>query len=62
VTPEEFRPCLSVEAHDFEASLAHVEATGGTINSRSERSDTPGFQWARCTDAFGVPLMIFQSA
>lgn len=62
-TPEDFGPFLSVEAFEFEAALEHVQASGGSVEARSTAGDdSPGFQWARCIDAFGVPLMVFRSA
>jgi hypothetical protein len=53
------RPCLGFETSDFEASVAHVLATGGVVEQRS--TETNGFQWASCSDAFGIPLMLWQN-
>jgi predicted enzyme related to lactoylglutathione lyase len=53
-------PCLGFETTDFEASVAHVLAQGGTVGGRSPEGQD-GFQWASCTDAHGVPLMLWQN-
>ena len=50
--------CLGLASEDLAASLAHVLEHGGTVHTRTPLGET-GFQWASCTDGFGIPLLIW---
>lgn len=57
---EGFEPCLGMDTPDFEGSLAHITANGGSVSKRSPEGET-GFQWACCTDAYGIQLMMWHT-
>jgi hypothetical protein len=57
---EGFEPCLGIESADFDASLRHLVEHGGTVDKRTPVGEA-GFQWACCTDAFGIELMVWHT-